>query len=357
VVDEILRTERNKLRPERKQAWSILRTKAPFYDRARRKAQVKSFEDMLELAQKVVDYLGPPWEQSTRGRPPFYNKEKMTSVVLTKHFFPYSFETLRAKLKEVRFDCRISPESKRKGRIPSKSQLHWVMMKIPEPYFQEAVRLMDEWAVDSHNALFGTTEVNKFGVDSTEIQCDPLEEALIAGHKRLRRTTDKLNFISRLVTNTISEISSSQHENTKDLRKLLKTRKEADRSIEGMEIIGDRDYDVEYNYRYAVENKVVVTIKPKLFAGKPYKGRYRRKVQANFSSKTYRSRKMVERPVGNMERRDGNKIHYKRPDMKKKGELLRAFAHNTKAYFMQEAWHEIFTRFSLLPKGVGGDEM
>ncbi|MHA1268018.1 MAG: hypothetical protein ACTSRS_22555, partial [Candidatus Helarchaeota archaeon] len=72
---------------------------------------------------------------------------------------------------------------------------------------------------------------------------------------------------------------------------------------------------------------------------------------------TYRSRKMVERPVGNMERRDGNKIHNKRPDMKRKGELLRAFAHNTKAYFMQEAWHELFTRFSLLPKGVGGDEM
>ncbi|MHA1267350.1 MAG: hypothetical protein ACTSRS_19080 [Candidatus Helarchaeota archaeon] len=357
LIDEILRAERNKLRPERKQAWSALRTKAPFYDKARGKSKINSFEDALELTQKVVKHLGPPWEPSTRGRPPFYSKEKMTSVVLTKHFFPLSFGRLKAKLKELRFDCQISPEPESEVRIPSKSQLHWVMTKIPKPYFQEAARLLDDLAVDSHSKLFGTKELNKFGVDGTEIQCATLEEALIAGQQRLRRTTDRLNFISRLVTNTMSEISSSNHENTKDLRKLLKNRKESGRLIENMEIVGDRDYDVEYNYRYAVQNNVVVTIKPKMFASKPYKGRYRRKVQANFSSKTYKSRKKVERPVGNMESRDGNKLYYKRPDMKEKGELLRIIAHNMKAYFMQEAWHKIFKRFSLLPKEVRGDEM
>ncbi|MHA1651066.1 MAG: hypothetical protein ACTSYB_12795 [Candidatus Helarchaeota archaeon] len=43
--------------------------------------------------------------------------------------------------------------------------------------------------------------------------------------------------------------------------------------------------------------------------------------------------------------------------LKKNENLLRIFTHNTKAYFMQEAWHKIFTGFSLLPEDVGGDEM
>lgn len=41
--------------------------------------------------------------------------------------------------------------------------------------------------------------------------------------------------------------------------------------------------------------------------------------------------------------RDENKIHYKRPDMKEKGELLRAVAHDIRAYFMQESWGKVFT--------------
>lgn len=357
VVAELLREERDQLRSERKQAWSPLRTNAPFYDKARGKSKVNSFEDALELAQKVVDQLGPPWKQSTRGRPPFYKREKMTSVVLTKHFFPFSFEMLNAKLKEMQFDCRNNPKPTQEVCIPSKSELHWVMLKIPKAYLKEAERLLDEWAADLHGDLFGTEELNKFGVDGTEIQCDTLEEALIAGQQRLRHSTDRLNFISRLVTNTVSEISSSDHENTKDLRNLLENRKESNRSLTNMEIVGDRDYDVEYNYRFAAENNVRVTIKPKIYAGKLYKGRYRRKAQANFSRKTYKSRKKVERPVGNMKSRDGNKIHYKRPDMKAKGELLRTIAHNMKAYFMQEAWALVFTPFSTALKRKGGKAM
>ena len=347
LVAEMLREERNKLRPERKQAWSPLRTGAPFYDKAREKSKVNSFEDALRLAQQVVDQLGPPWTPSTRGRPPFYNSEKMTSVVLTKHFFPFSFGRLKANLKELQFDCRNVPDPAQAIGIPRKSELHWFMLQIPSPYFHEAGRLLDELAADLHGDLFGTEELNRFGVDGTEIRCDTLEEAVIAGQQRLRHSTDRVNFISRLVTNTVSEISSSDHENSKDLRKLLKNREESNRVLDDMEILGDRDYDVEYNYRFAAQRNVRVTIKPKIYAGKPYKGRYRKQAQANFSSKTYKSRKKVERPIGNMESRDGNRIHYKRPDMKEKGEALRIIAHNMKAYFMQEAWYKIFQKLSI----------
>jgi hypothetical protein len=350
VIKEILRDEKNQLRPEKKQLWNSLRTKAPFYDRARGRSKINSFKDALELAQKIVNQLGPPWKAANRGRPPKYRPEKLTSGILAKHFSDHSFDQLRAELNQLQFDCRVDPDPTGAIGIPSKSELHWAMMKIPEDYLEEVLRVLDEWAIESHSKLFGIDEVNKFGVDGSGIQCDTLEEALIAGHKRLRRTTDRLNFISRLVTNTVTEISSSNHENTKDLKKLLKKRKKSGRSLYGMEIVGDKDYDVEYNYQYAAQNHVAVTIKPKIYAGKPYKGRFRRKAQANFSHKTYKKRKTVERPFGNMYLRDGNKLHYRRPDMKRKGELLRAIAHNMKACFMQDAWGQTLTNFSIHTK-------
>jgi len=86
-------------------------------------------------------------------------------------------------------------------------------------------------------------------------------------------------------------------------------------------VVADRDYDVEYNYNYAEKNGVKLTIKPKLYKGRKYKGKFRTKVQAKYSPTAYRKRKKVER----------------------QGEILRVIAHNMKAYFMQEAWGKIFT--------------
>ncbi len=128
------------------------------------------------------------------------------------------------------------------------------MLKVPKEYFEEANRLIDESAADLHGNLFGTDDLNKFSIDGTSNQCDELEEALIACKPKLRRKTDKINVLVRLVTNTISEISSSEHENQKDLRKLLEKRKSSGRSIKNMEVVADRDYDVEYNYKYAEYN-------------------------------------------------------------------------------------------------------
>ncbi|MHA1427674.1 MAG: transposase [Candidatus Helarchaeota archaeon] len=357
VVKEILREEKNSLRAEKKRPWSPKKTKAPFYDRARYKSKINSFQAALDLAEKIVNMLGVPWKPATRGRPSIYSPSKVTSALLCKHFFDFSFERLREKLIETKYDCRKNNKKNTGNPVPCKSELHWALLKVPKDYFDEANRLIDEQAAKLHGDLFGTTELNKFAVDGTSNQCDELEEALIACKRRLRRKIDKVNVLVRLVTNTISEISSSECENQKDLRKLLEKRKNSGRSIKNIEVIADRDYDVEYNYEYAEKNGVKLTIKPKLYQGKIYKGKFRTKVQALYSSKTYRKRKKVERPFGNMFCRDGNKIHYKSPNMKEKGELLRVIAHNMKAYFMQEAWLKIFKTFSLPLKNVRGDEM
>ena len=54
----------------------------------------------------------------------------------------------------------------------------------------------------------------------------------------------------------------------------------------------------------------------------------------------------MERPFGNTQARDGNRIYYRRQDMTQKGELLRFVAHNMKAYFIQEAWAKVFKNLS-----------
>ena len=350
VVAQYDREDRNALRSPKKQAWSSLRTKAPFYDRARRRAKVHSVQDALVLAQKVVEALGAPWAHPRRGRPSTYCPKKLACAILIKHYLPLSFDRLRATLETLQFDCRQDPSQRKTPLVPSKSELHWALAKMPSPYLEEALRLLDEGAAERHGDLFGKRALNQFGVDGTASQCNRYDRARNTHHPRLRRTTDRVNCLTRLVTNTVSELSSSAYENTKNLKTLLENRKESGRTLSKMEIMGDRDYDAEYNYRYAAQNNVFVTIKPKQRAGHPYKGRFRTKALRYYSSITYRRRKTAERPFGNLTVRDGNMLHYRRPDMKRKGELLRYIAHNMRSYFMQEAWTKIFQRLSTQPK-------
>ncbi len=193
LVQEILREERNSLRAEKKRAWSLKKTKAPFYNRARSASRVNSFQAALELAEKIVDMLGPPWKTAKRGRPSLYSPSKVVVALLCKHFFDLSFERLREKLIEIKYDCRKKIKKKRGNRVLSKSGLHWAMSRVPKEYFDEAKRLIDEEAAKLHGNLFGTDELNKFSGDGTNNQCDELEEALIACRPRLRRKTDKVN--------------------------------------------------------------------------------------------------------------------------------------------------------------------
>ncbi|MHA1376747.1 MAG: hypothetical protein ACTSRG_00010 [Candidatus Helarchaeota archaeon] len=98
----------------------------------------------MKVAEKVVEKLGPPWEKAKRGRPPDYYPKKLASVSLVKHHFPDSFETLKAKLEDIRYDCRINPRNKKVSPVPSSSKLHWALHRIPQGYLEEAMRLLDD---------------------------------------------------------------------------------------------------------------------------------------------------------------------------------------------------------------------
>lgn len=345
-INEILREDRNKLRDEKKRAWSPKRTRAPFYFRARGNSKINSFHDALELAKKIIDKMGSPWKSTKRGRPPDYCPKKLAISSLVKHYFSLSFDVLRAKLIEINFDCRVNDKKKKVPPVPSKSELHWALEKIPSKFLQEGMRLIDDWSLERHKEIFGTDELNMFGVDGTESTCVELEEFVYGGKDSLRRTTDQVNVLVRLVTNTICEVNSSKKENLKDLTKLLKKRKKSKRDIKNLEIYGDGAYDGENNYEITYLNDTELIVKPNKLSEQKTRGFYRKKGHSNFSTIKYKNRKKVERPFGNMYLRDGNKIWYKRPDMKEKGELLRCIAHNMRAYFMQDAWGMVFEKLS-----------
>lgn len=344
ITAEILREDRELMRWEQRRSWSTRRTRAPFYYRARKQAQGCSFMKSLVLAEQVVNHMGSPWRRKKRGRPPLYSSKKLASVLLVKHYHDLSFEALHARIVDMRYDCLENTEKKKAWTAPSTSSLHVTMKKIPIKYFEECMRLLDDWTAQMHEELFGARELHEFGVDATEITCNELKERLVGLKRMLWTETFKVNALVRLVTNTICEVSSSKKENLRDLRNLLKKRKASGRSIQNMEVLADAAYDAEYNYEYCVENGVDPVIKPTKYSKKKAKGFYRKKMIREFSKQRYKMRKTCERPFGNTTMRDSNKIYYKLPNMKQKVQVLRFIAHNMKAYFMQEAWSEIFLK-------------
>lgn len=345
AVTEILREERYNLRREKKRPWSSRRTRAPFYYRAKGKSKSFSFKAALYLAELVVNKLGPPWKNAKTGRPPWFCSKKLASVLLVKHYSGFSFESLKAKLIEIGFDCRRNTKNKKDSKIPSKSELHWALKKIKLKYLEEALRLLDDCCAQIHEKMFGKDGLNKFGVDGTESTCVEFEEHYHGFEKHLKLTNHKVHALVRLVTNSFCEVSTSKKENLRDLTVLLKKRKISKRSISNLEIYGDAFYDSEKNYEFVFYNNSELIVRPNIAGKTKIRGFFRKKAHENFSKRRYKIRKITERPFGNTTLRDGNKIWYKRSDMKQKGELLRCITHNIKTYFMQESWTRVFLKF------------
>jgi len=328
LTKDILRKERNNLREERKRQWNLIKSRAPFYGRMKAASGSDSLKVALEVAEKIVEKLGTPWKISKRGRPPDYCAKKLASASLVKHYIPGSFKALKASLEDIGYDCRINLRKKKVPSVPCSSELHWGLHKIPEESLEEAVRLLDDWCVDTHQGLFDSEGLKKLGVDGTENACIELEEQLIGFKLKLKRQTDKVNALTRLITNSFCEVISGKSVNLKDLMGLLEKREKSKRSIKNLEIYGDAAYDAEDNYEIAFLNNTKLIVKPMKYTKEKPSGFYRKKGCLDYSPRKYKIRKTTERPFGNLFCRYGNKLHYRRKDMRHKGELLRFVAHN-----------------------------
>lgn len=156
---------------------------------------------------------------------------------------------------------------------------------------------------------------------------------MVSMKTELHHQTVKYHIPARLAINTVVAVEVTK--NTKDARPLLR------HVPPGATVYMDADYDVEYNYEYGQERGITLIVYPKLYGGKPYGGRHRRQAQKDFSKEKYGRRKLVERPIGNREARDGSTLNYRRPDMRRKGLLLKYVAHNIHALFTQQDWQEV----------------
>ncbi len=337
LAQEAKREQRNKYRPERKRPWSPTKTKVPFQDAASKRARDHTLKDDLKIATAVVEKLGSPWNSSKMGRKPHYSPKKLVAAILVKEIRGgMSFESLSTELKNQGYDARTeeAKEKEEKGsRSPCPSQLHWAMTKIPEDYLKKALQILDQMAAEEHTKLFGEENLPEYSVDSTDDTGTTLKEVTVAMKTELHRQTVKYGLLVRLVTNTVVAVEASK--NKRDARPLLSY------VPPGATVYLDADYDVEYNYEYGQERRITLIVYPKLYGEKPYKGRHRHQAQKDFSKKKYGRRKLVERPIGNREARDGSTLNYRRPDMQRKGLLLKYIAHNIRALFTQQAWPEI----------------
>ncbi|MBS7270738.1 MAG: transposase [Candidatus Freyarchaeota archaeon] len=327
--------------PERKRPWSATRTKAPLWDRVSREARSQNLKEYFLLAEEIVAVLGRPWESSKRGRKPLYSPEKLAAMLIVKEAANLSFERLHAEAEAMGYDARTDQAKEKDGEVhgvPCPSQLHWAMTKIPEEYLQRALRLLDQMVTQMYVELFGDENLKEYSVDSTEDTCTILGEAQVAMRTVLQHQTVRYNILTRLATNTVRAVDAPPSRNTRDARNLL------EQVPPGSVVYMDREYDVEYNYQHAHERGVTLIVRPKLYRGKPYKGRYRRQAQKDFDGEKYRRRKLVERPIGNRAARDGGTLKYRRPDMVRKGLILKYIAHNIHVWFRQRAWGNTFRR-------------
>lgn len=335
LTGEEKREQRNKHRPEKRRPWSPTKTKAPFQDAVSRKARSHTLEDNLKVAEAVVEKLGEPWETSKMGRKPHYSPKKLAAAILIKEAGGLSFEKLSTELKNYDYDARAeeAKEKEEEPKSPCPSQLHWAMTKIPEEYLKKALQTLDQIAVEEHTKLLGEENLEEYSIDSTEDTCTVLEEVMVSMKTELHHQTVKYHILARLAINTVVAVEVTK--NTKDARPLLR------HVPPGATVYMDADYDVEYNYEYGQERGITLIVYPKLYGGKPYGGRHRRQAQKDFSKEKYGRRKLVERPIGNREARDGSTLNYRRPDMRRKGLLLKYVAHNIHALFTQQDWQEV----------------
>jgi len=334
LINEEERERRSRHRPERKRPWSPTKTKAPFQDAVSRKVRKHTVEDELRIAETVIERLGTPWKPSKRGRKPHYSPKKLAAAILIKESRNLSFEKLSTELKNHNYDARTE-EARERGeepKSPCPSQLHWAMTKIPEKYLEKALQILNQMVAEEHAKLFGEENLNDYGIDSTEDTCTTLKEVMAAMKTKLHHQTVRYHILSQLETNTVVAVKATK--NTRDARPLLK------HVPPGSTVYMDADYDVEYNYEYGQKRGITLIVYPKLYDGKPYKGRHRRQAQKDFSEEKYGRRKLVERPIGNRKARDGGTLNYRRPDMQRKGLLLKYIAHNISAFFTQKAWQE-----------------
>lgn len=243
------RDELNQLRPTKRQSWSSIKRKAPFYDAIRDLASKTSLLDYLHLAEWGVRDQGLPWRPNPegRGRPVTYDPIKLTALLLLKDLVPGGFRGLAQRVREAGYDARLAPQESQQAKPPSFGHLRKILaQKLPEVYLTACITKLDQWCAARHTAVFGDHFRHLFGSDSTRSPTTQMEVREVAMQPRLCTKTVGYNLAVRLVTNSIYAVQVPEEgKATCDIRDLLA------QLPEGAIVVQDREYDIEYDHEAA----------------------------------------------------------------------------------------------------------
>lgn len=328
LVQEIVREERYSLRSEKKRPWSI-KTRRPFWGKID-KVEI-TFRKSIKLAEKVASEFGSPIETSNRGRPPLYDRVKMTAAILVKGM--RSFVDLSTDLENIQYDMTVDGSKK----YPCSSELHTFFQKIPKEWLEKALLRLDDLSAEEFSKF--NEPLDSFVIDGSALTGETLIEREVLTKLRLIRDYFEYQATVRISTNTIRCVRYHSNKIT-DIIPFLPP---------GSIILADAEFDVGENYRNAKAACMDLQVKQR--KGDAHKS-IRKIARLRFDKKKYRKRKLGERPFGNIEVRR-SKCYYKKQENKLKGAILIACDHNITAYFNNKAWCSLFVKVQSIDGGGG----
>ena len=343
LIREAQRSERERLRPERKRAWSQTKTRCPVRHHVERLAEGVSFREVValavEAARLTAGRLGSPWTprlEGERGRPPNYDPTLQAAPLLLKHRAESSlglgFGGLAKKLQGIGFDARLP------GRggtpTPSAETLYRAFTKTPAWWLDEAIAQLDRLAAEEYARRFGRDGLNLFSLDSTELRLQGLVVVERAFERVVAHETLYVAAASRVLTNTIVAVATGKGA-MRDARPFIL------RLPAGSTLTADGEFDAEPNYEEAAERRVRLVCRV-VRHGEKVGGWYRRRAAEAFDQEVYRGRRLVERVFGNASSRRVTPLTYRLPETREKAVRLIAAGHNLRCVLTMKALSQLF---------------
>jgi len=284
LVGQILRQEKDGLKPDRKKPWSQITTRDPTNDDAREKAErmskIEAFHGLLRLAKEYEAIR--PLKAKRFGPKPYYDRVMVAVAFVMKDYGPLeSFKSLRDFLMGHGLDFRVS--NKAKHPIPS-------LTRLKELYrdrdIKEWMRAFLEWLERAKGrpiAYYLGAEKMEYVADSTKITSRYLDIANVGVKKTLRRRTHTVKFLVNITTNMTADVELGESHQITDFMAVIPR---------NATMYSDAEFFTEKNCEFALAKGIDFQVKPNKTAKR---GIAIREIKVRFDPKRYKRRKNGER--------------------------------------------------------------
>lgn len=159
--------ERNKLKGDKKTPWRDRRTRSVIIDLLRESVKDLEEKTVLEIIEKTVERLDPPWQLAERGRKPMYDPKKLAPLAILSLI--YSYRKAARFARTIKY-AAMSPEARYRYGLQylSKSLLQYVVQeKISEDYLNAVLESIWREIRDLAIVKFIFSDSIEFVIDGT----------------------------------------------------------------------------------------------------------------------------------------------------------------------------------------------